>query len=87
MSDYRDPKVTNASGTTKGGAGKWIGIAVVVILALLILGWIFGWFADEATEVETTDTVTTEEAEIVDEPAVADEPVVVEEPVEVEPAQ
>ena len=49
MPDYRDPKVTEG-GKKKDSMGKWIGITAAVIVLLLLLGWLFGWFGgDEVT--------------------------------------
>ncbi len=47
--NFRDPKVTStdAKTTGSGGMGKWIGIALAVIVALLVLGWLLGLFADD----------------------------------------
>ena len=70
MAEYRDPKVTTTEGKKKNDMTKWIGIAVAVIVLLLLLGWILGWFNNEA-EVETIDPAVVEEP-------VGDEPVVVE---------
>ena len=70
MSDHRDPKVTKTGDKKRGGGGKWIGVALAVLVALLLLGW----FGGEEPEVETAD------------PALAEEPEVVEEPVTEEPA-
>ena len=56
--DFRDPKVTTTGTTTthgSSGIGKWIAIAVGVLLLLLLLGWLFGLFDDDA-EVATTTT-------------------------------
>ncbi|EKE44563.1 hypothetical protein OCGS_1401 [Oceaniovalibus guishaninsula JLT2003] len=57
--DFRDPKVST---TTDSGnsTGKWIGIAVGVIVVLLLLAWLFGLFdndVDEAAVPVTDDTV------------------------------
>ncbi|HEV7344040.1 MAG TPA: hypothetical protein VGN60_00185 [Devosia sp.] len=76
MTDYRDPKVTKTSGSSgSSGAGKWIAIAIVVILALLLLAWWMGAF--NGNEVDTVPVVTTEES-VVDTPVTPDtEPVIV----------
>ena len=58
MSNYRDPKVTTTE--EKSGIGKWIGIAVAVILALLLLAWLLGTFDNNTTE--TVPVVTEEPA-------------------------
>lgn len=65
MSNYRDPKVTTAE--TKSGAGKWIGIAIAVILALLLLAWLLGSF-DNEEEVDAVPVVTEEPAAVTPEP-------------------
>lgn len=49
MSNYRDPKVTTTE--SKSSVGKWIGIAIAVILALLLLAWALGSFDEQETEV------------------------------------
>ena len=58
MSNYRDPKVTTTE--EKSSVGKWIGIAVAVILALLLLAWLLGTFDDNT--VDTVPVVTQEPA-------------------------
>ena len=45
--DFRDPKVTNTD-KSSGGIGKWIGIAIAALVALLLLLWLFGAFENEA---------------------------------------
>ena len=54
--DFRDPKVTSTS-KDSGGIGKWIAIAVGVILLLLLLGWLLGLFADAAVVPAEDGTV------------------------------
>ncbi|NDV87106.1 hypothetical protein GTW51_10370 [Aurantimonas aggregata] len=49
MSNYRDPKVTTTE--NKSSVGKWIGIAIAVILALILLAWALGSFDEEEAEV------------------------------------
>jgi hypothetical protein len=61
MPDYRDPKATTTHEEKSGGMGKWIGIALAVLVALLLIGWLLGWFATEETAVRTVDPVVTEE--------------------------
>ena len=70
MADYRDPKVTTTEGKKKNDMTKWIGIAVAVIVLLLLLAWILGWF-DNDTEIETAGPAVVEEP-VVDEPVVAE---------------
>ena len=53
MTDYRDPKVTTPT-RTSGGMGTWIGIAVAVVVALLLVYWL--WPRDEL-DVETVPVV------------------------------
>ncbi len=45
--DFRDPKVTTGTKESDSGIGKWIAIAVGVILLLLLLGWLLGLFAND----------------------------------------
>lgn len=47
MADYRDPKVSKTGGKKKDSMGKWIGIALAVIVLLLLLGWLLGWFGGD----------------------------------------
>jgi len=61
--DFRNPKVSNTDNGSSGGMGKWIGIAIAVILALLLLGWLFGLFADD--EVDTTVVPADDDAVVV----------------------
>ena len=49
--DYRDPKVTADS----GGTGKWIAIAIGVLLLLLLLAWLFGLFGNDDAVVVPGD--------------------------------
>lgn len=63
MANYRDPKVTNTHQKKDSGMGKWIGIAVVAIVVLILLAWLMGWFNDD------------DEAGIIEEPATVQEPV------------
>ena len=60
MPDYRDPKVTKTEDKSSNMM-KWLGIAAAVILALLLLAWLLGWFGADETEVETVEPATTEE--------------------------
>jgi hypothetical protein len=64
VSNYRDPKVTTTE--NKSSAGKWIGIAIAVILALLLLAWLLGSF--DGTETDTVPVVTEEPAAVTPEP-------------------
>ena len=57
MADYRDPKVTTTNDKKGNSMGKWIGIILAVIVALLLLAWLFGAFG---TEVETNPAVVEE---------------------------
>jgi hypothetical protein len=58
MADYRDPKVTTTG--KKQDTGKWIGIAVAVLVVLLLIAWWAGAF-NGAEEVEpVVETPTTE---------------------------
>ena len=71
--DLRDPKVTQTNTAGSGGMGKWIGIAIAVLLGLLILAWLLGAFAaDDEEAAATDDTIVIEgEAEVVDDATVA----------------
>lgn len=67
MADYKDPKVTKAE-TSESSTGRWIAIAAVVIVALLVLAWLLGMFDDNVERTGTLDPVSTEET-IVDDTA------------------
>ena len=41
--DYRDPKVTTG-GTPRKSSTSWIWWALGILLLLLILAWVMGWF-------------------------------------------
>ena len=45
--DFRDPKVTTNNSSSSGGIGKWIGLAIAALVALLLLLWLFGAFNDD----------------------------------------
>lgn len=72
MADYRDPKVSKTDEKKDSAIGKWIGIAAAVLIALLLLGWLLGWFTEDEPAVQTTDPAVTEE------PATETQPDVVE---------
>jgi hypothetical protein len=59
MTNYQDPKVTTPI-QGKRSVGKWIGIAVVVIVALLLLAWLMGAFSNYDTA--TAPVITQEPA-------------------------
>jgi hypothetical protein len=68
MADYRDPKVTTGTKQKSGGMGKWIGITLAVLVLLLLLAWLAGFFnSDEvdvvvpATDAPVTEVPVTEE--------------------------
>ena len=43
MANYRDPKVTTPTTQKRGGGmGKWIGIILAVIVAILLIAWLWG---------------------------------------------
>ncbi len=90
MSDYRDPKVTKPGQANEGGAGKWIGIAIAVLVVLLLLGWMLGWFAGETTEPVATDPAVIENSDVgsgTADPVVTQDPeVTTTAPVEEDPA-
>lgn len=46
--DYRDPKVTTKS--EGSNIGKWIAIALAVLLALALLAWLLGAFDDDEVD-------------------------------------
>ena len=48
---YRDPKVTQPTRSSSGGAMRWVWIGLAIIVVLVLLAWLFGW--------NTTDEVTT----------------------------
>ena len=60
--DFRDPKVTTGTKDTGNGIGKWIAIALGVILLLLLLGWLLGLFADDDVDAAV---VPAEDGEVV----------------------
>ena len=60
--DFRDPKVTTSS--PSGGIGKWIGLAIAALVALLLLLWLFGAFDDD--EEVVVDQPVVEETETPD---------------------
>ncbi len=51
--NIRDTKVTKGSGTFSGGVGSWIGIIAGGVVLLLLLGWVFGFFADDDMDTTT----------------------------------
>lgn len=59
MVDFRDPKFTKAESGSK--VRKWIGIAVAALVAVLLLSWLLGWFADEAQELEVANPAVVEQ--------------------------
>lgn len=59
MSNYRDPKVTTPT-KNKSQMGKWIGVVLAVILALLLLAWLLGALGND--ESDTVPVVTEEPA-------------------------
>lgn len=63
MADYRDPKVTGTGDKKNSNMGKWIGIAVAGLLALLLAGWLVGWLDQDEAEVETVNPAVIEETE------------------------
>jgi cytochrome b len=63
MADYRDPKVTKTHDKKENNLGKWVGIALVALVALLLIGWMLGWFTDDEAEVETMNPAIIEETE------------------------
>ncbi|WP_375263023.1 hypothetical protein [Palleronia sp.] len=68
-----NPNTTHNTGKKdSGGIGKWLGIAAAVIILLLLLGWLLGWFAEDTAEIETVNPTVTEE------PAVGEDVEVVE---------
>jgi hypothetical protein len=52
MADYRDPKVTSTGTRRDGGTGKWIGIAVAVLVVLALIAWWGGAFNGGEVEPE-----------------------------------
>ncbi|MEF2553468.1 hypothetical protein VQ042_19255 [Aurantimonas sp. A2-1-M11] len=55
MAEYRDPKVTTPK-QNKSSVGKWVGIILVAILALLLLAWLLGAIGGDDEELATTPT-------------------------------
>ncbi|WP_299823041.1 hypothetical protein [uncultured Jannaschia sp.] len=53
--DFRNPKVQEAGTKSSGGIGKWIGIAVAAILALLLLLWLFGALGSDDAALDTAE--------------------------------
>jgi hypothetical protein len=72
MADYRDPKVTTTTGA-KRDSGKWIGIAVAVLVLLLLIAWWAGAF-NGAGDVAPEATAPTTEAPAAGAPATTDQP-------------
>ena len=62
--DFRDPVIHDSS-KSSGGISKWIGIALAVLIALLLLSWLFGLFDDDdAVVTQTNDpAVVTDDAD------------------------
>ena len=56
--NYRDPKVTTPA--TKKSNLNWLWIALAVLLALALLGWLLGWFGTEDETVIVPAETTTE---------------------------
>ena len=50
--DFRDPVVHDDKASSRG-VGKWIAIAIAVLLGLLLLSWLFGLFGDDDDAVVT----------------------------------
>jgi len=88
MSEYRNPKVTTPEDSASS-IGKWIGIAVAVLVAILVLMWMFGAFdggetvdpvateptsTQEPAATDTESTTTQEPSAPTSEPIEADEP-------------
>lgn len=46
MAEYRDPKVTTPT-SSRANMGRWIGIAIAVLLVALALAWFLGAFDRE----------------------------------------
>jgi len=72
MADYRDPKVTTTGTKRDAGTGKWIGIAVAVIVVLLLIAWWAGAF--NGADVEPEVVAPTTEAPATDTPATTTPP-------------
>ena len=54
--DFCDPKINFDRGSkSSGGIGKWIAVTVAVLLAVLLLAWLFGLFEDDAVVTNVTD--------------------------------
>jgi hypothetical protein len=51
--NYRDPKVTTEP-RSSNDAMRWVWIAAAIIVVLLFLAWIFGWFGRGTTVTTTT---------------------------------
>ena len=69
--DFRDPKVTrNTESSANGVIGRWIGILAGIIILLLLVGWMLGWFANTDAETATVpaegSTLSGETAPVVD---------------------
>lgn len=62
MTDYRNPKVTTPQNKSSS-VGKWVGIAVAVLIALLLLMWAMGSDDDTVEPVSTEPTATEEPAD------------------------
>ncbi|WP_299844147.1 hypothetical protein [uncultured Jannaschia sp.] len=51
--DFRNPKVQDTGKKSSGGIGKWIGIGIAALVALLLVLWLLGAFGSDETAIET----------------------------------
>lgn len=45
--EFRDPKVTTGEKTSTANIGRWIPFVIGLLLAILLLGWVLGFFSDD----------------------------------------
>jgi Na+-transporting methylmalonyl-CoA/oxaloacetate decarboxylase gamma subunit len=73
MADYRDPKVTTSGTKRDSGTGKWIGIALAVLVVLILIAWWTGAFNGGDVEPEVVAPAT--ETPATGAPATTEQPV------------
>ena len=48
--EFRDPKVIVDKKESTANVGKWIPIAIGLLLVILLLGWLLGFFSDDSVD-------------------------------------